>query len=346
MMTDSQNLFSTAQALPGALASMGSAPVLRQLRYLVDNGLADLPPPGAGRTLERWQALSLVAGHDLSLARLYEGHTEALALLREMGGEAGVRGAVWAHWTAESPGRRVALGVAGQGATLSGSRAWSPGALGASHALLTAWLPGQQAPQLVAVELDHPSVTIHSDAWHPVGLPDTGSADAVFDGTPAVLVGAPGEHLRRPGFWQGSAGTAACWYGAAQALARVLYAAVQQSSPTHPSHGARAAALCKVDAVLGSTAALLRESAAWIDAHPLADAMTVALRAREAAESGARKVLKEVGHALEGTPWSRNAFFVRMVTDLPLFMRHSQGDRNDAARASALLAQQPPLWAL
>lgn len=347
MMTDSQNLFSTAQALPGALASMGSAPVIRQLRHLVDNGLADLPQPGAGRTLERWQALSLVAGHDLSLARLYESHTDALAILRELGGQPRSRGEVWAMWAAESPGRRLeAIERGAAGIVLSGSKASCAGALGASHALLTAWLPGQQ-PQLMAVELDDPSVTIQTNDWHAVGMADTGSADVTFHNTPAIMLGSPGDFMRRCGYWHAGAGIAACWHGGIRAVAQVLYAAVQQCPSTHPLHTMRAAALGRVDVVVNSTAAVLRDSASWIDAHPGDAAMTLALRTRQAVGNGALRVLEETGRALEGTAFSRNTFFARMAAALPAFMRQSQGDRDDTALAAALLAQEkPPAWAL
>lgn len=348
MMTDSKNLFSTAQALPGALASMGSAPVIRQLRHLVVSGLADLPLPGTGRTLDRWQALSVVAGHDLSLARLYESHADALAILRELGYEEHTRGAVWAMWAAESPGRRLAATDRGaEGIVLSGSKAACAGALGASHALLTAWLPGQQ-PQLMVVELDHPSVGIHTNDWHALGMADTGSADVSFHNTPATRLGAPGDFMRRSGYWHGAAGIAACWHGGIRAAAHVLFAAVQQCPPSHPLHTMRAAALAKVDVALHSSAAVLRDSAAWIDAHPRDAAMALALRTRQAVESSAWRVLQEAGRALEGTAFSRSAFFARMAADLPAFMRQSQGgDRDEAALSGALLAQDaPPLWAL
>ena len=36
-----------------------------------------LPLPGQGQTLKRWQTLARVAGCDLTLAKLYEGHTDA-----------------------------------------------------------------------------------------------------------------------------------------------------------------------------------------------------------------------------------------------------------------------------
>lgn len=347
MMTDSQNLFSTAQALPGALASLGSAPVLRQLRYLVDHGLADLPSPGSGRTLERWQALGLVAGHDLSLARLYESHVDALAILRELGCEQRVPGAIWAMWAAESPGRRLeAVSRGDAGFLLSGAKASCAGALGASHALLTAWLPGRQ-PQLMAVELDHPSVQIDTNDWHAVGPADIRSADVSFHQTPATLIGSPGDFMRRCGYWQGRAGAAACWHGGIRAVAHVLYAAVQQCPPTHPIHSTRAAALARVDVLVSSAAAALRDCAAWIDAHPRDAAMVAALRTRRAVESSAWRVLEETGRALEGTAFGRNASITRLAAELPAFMRQGQGERDEAALAGALLAQDaPPTWAL
>ena len=53
-------------------------------RRLVADGLDRLPLPGAGNTIERWRALAAAAGHDLSLAKLFEGHTDALAILAEL----------------------------------------------------------------------------------------------------------------------------------------------------------------------------------------------------------------------------------------------------------------------
>jgi hypothetical protein len=51
----------------------------------VESGRLNLPQPGAGRTRERWAALAELAEEDLSLARLAEGHTDALAILAELG---------------------------------------------------------------------------------------------------------------------------------------------------------------------------------------------------------------------------------------------------------------------
>jgi hypothetical protein len=56
------------------------------LRHLVEAGLDVLPRPGSGQTLARWRVLAAVASHDLSLVKLFEGHTDALAILAELGG--------------------------------------------------------------------------------------------------------------------------------------------------------------------------------------------------------------------------------------------------------------------
>ena len=52
----------------------------------VESGRLDLPLPGSGATRERLAALAGLAGEDLSLARLGEGHADAVAILAELGG--------------------------------------------------------------------------------------------------------------------------------------------------------------------------------------------------------------------------------------------------------------------
>ena len=54
------------------------------LRALQEEGLDQLPLPGSGDTLARLSQLAQVAGHDLRLCKLFEGHTDALAILADL----------------------------------------------------------------------------------------------------------------------------------------------------------------------------------------------------------------------------------------------------------------------
>ncbi|CAN5687522.1 acyl-CoA dehydrogenase family protein [soil metagenome] len=319
------------------------------LEQLVRRGFDRLPLPGQGATLHRWQALAAVAQHDLSLAKLYEGHTDALAIMAELGaqGESGPPARTWGTWAAEAPsGRTVIESSSADGrAALGGAKCWCSGAATASHALLTAWFADGRGPQLVRVAISQPTIEVSAAAWQAVGMAGSASLDVAFDGTEAVLVGGVGDYLSRPGFWQGGAGIAACWYGGSLTIAQALRQSVMQA-PAAARSGFRLAALGKVDLALRSTAAVLREAAQWIDAHPQSEASEVALRARLAAERSASLVLDEAGRSLGATPFCRDARFARAAADLPVFIRQSHAERDFAALGERLLDGGDEPWML
>jgi alkylation response protein AidB-like acyl-CoA dehydrogenase len=155
--------------------------------------------PGHGQTLARWRALAAVAACDLGLVKLFEGHTDALAILAELRGPTPPVGSRWGVWAAEPPDARV---QASKRATrtdatptddpehlyLSGTKAWCSGAAVVSHALVTAWLDDE--PVLAAVAMDHASISLDASKWQAVGMQASASADVTFDQTPATRVGA------------------------------------------------------------------------------------------------------------------------------------------------------------
>jgi len=315
------------------------------MRSLATDGFAALPQPGSGQTLHRWQALAEVASHDLSLVKLYEGHTDALAILRELAhpysnpSPAHAQShAVWGVWAADVPSARVVTRpdpAAGEGRVrITGLKCWCSGAASVSHGLLTAWHADGRGPQLVAVSMQQTDISVHSEAWQAVGMCGSASVDVMFDNAHAQLVGGAGDYLSRPGFWQGGAGIAACWHGGAAYLASTLLRAHAKAagSDGHSSQTAfKAVALGRVDTELRANAALLREAAQWIDAHPRRDASEVALRVRLRAESAAKAVLDIVGTALGASPFCRHARFARMAADLPVFIRQSHAERDFAS---------------
>ena len=293
------------------------------LRLLADAGLDRLSLPGHGATLARWRALAAVGAHDLSLAKLFEGHTDALAILHEAGADAPAHGSTWGTWCAEPPDARLRLRSTPGGAfVLDGRKAWCSGAAAVSHALVSCWNDAGE-PMLAAVALHQPGVRVTDEGWHAVGMLASGSVDVQFDGVPALPLGAPGFYVRRPGFWQGGAGVAACWFGAATTLAAALRRRVQGQDDAH-----RLAQLGEVARDLRGAAATMREAAAAIDRDPQADAMALALAVRLGVEAAATRTLAAAGRALGPGPMCKDARLARLFADLPVFLRQSHAERD------------------
>lgn len=294
------------------------------LRDLTAAGKGHLPLPGAGHTLQRWRALAQVAAIDLSLVKFYEGHTDALAILAELAPQHAIGEGPWAVWASDPPSRRVrAERSSGGQLRLQGTKAWCSGAALVDHALVTVWSANDE-PWLAAVDLHQPGIEIVDGAWQAVGMAATASLDVRFDGAVAQVICAGDGYLQRPGFWQGGAGIAACWYGAAARLGEYL----RDASKTDPHALAHLGA---VDASLSMAAASLRECARWIDTHPTRNAELPVRRVRAQVEHTVENVLRHVGRALGATPFCRDRHFARLAADLPVFVRQSHAERDLAA---------------
>jgi hypothetical protein len=89
---------------------------------------------------------------------------------------------------------------------------------------------------------------------------------------------------------------------------------------------------------LQSAAAVLRETAAYIDTNPQANAQREALRARLAVEEAAGAVMAHATRALGAGPLCRDARFARALADLPIFVRQSHAERDLAALGELLVA--------
>ncbi|WP_227369384.1 acyl-CoA dehydrogenase family protein [Halomonas sp. M20] len=317
------------------------------LAHLIDTGADHLPLPGQGGTLSRWQTLADVAGLDLSLVKLFEGHTDALAIIAEHEADALVPAdGQWGMWAAEPPFARVAIeqtgdecDASGSDVTISGRKAWCSGAPILTHGLMTAWQ--NDAQRLVAVALDQPGVNVTDRGWEAVGMAATASVEVEFDHARALLIGPAGGYLERPGFWQGGAGIAACWFGGARALGETLRARAKGNDNPH-----LLAHLGAVDVALESARATLREAARWIDAHPRESAQLIAMRARAVIENAVNEVIHHTGRALGAGPYCRDPAFAQRMADLPVFLRQSHAERDLEALGRELAAAEASPWGL
>lgn len=306
------------------------------------NGLA-VPLPGRGDTVQRWRVLAQLAQEDLDVARLAEAHLDALAIVAELGGESAAGpDRRWAVWAAEAPPGGV-IARPGCGATwlLTGVKRWCSGAAVCTDALVTAQT--DDGSRLFAVDLTGPGVHPRAGGWRGVGMVGAGTEDVELAVAPAVAVGEPGAYLRRVGFWLGAAGVAACWYGGAVAVGRMLWQAARRRdlNPHALAH------LGAVDATLSSAAAVLWEAAAAADRHgdpaaddvvSVADAQRRALQVRAVVEAAATDTIGRVGRALGPAPLATDAGHSQRVADLTVYLRQSHAERDLAALGDLVTA--------
>ncbi|MBA2389422.1 MAG: acyl-CoA dehydrogenase family protein [Geodermatophilaceae bacterium] len=308
---------------------------------LLDSLAVDLPLPGSGQTGERWRGLAAIARRDLSVARLAEGHVDAVAILAELGGPPPPPGSRWGVWAAEPPAPVVLAERSGDGWSLTGTKPWCSGAHSCTHALVSARIGEERG--LFAVALHPGQAEPVEDTWPAVGMAGSDSGAVTFDGAPAEIVGAPGDYVARPGFWHGAIGVAACWYGGACGVADKLLGNVRggRAEPHMLAH------LGAVDASLHATGSALADAARAVDADPLdtsGDAAALAMRVRAIVEETCDDVLARVGRATGAGPLGSSAEHARRVADLTVYVRQSHAER-DLAELGRLVADgRTPSW--
>jgi alkylation response protein AidB-like acyl-CoA dehydrogenase len=321
-------------------AAMGplAASVAEAFAAAVESGRLNLPLPGGGRTWERWAILADLAGEDLSLARLSEGHTDALAILAELGADPPPDGSRWGVWAAQPPGPGLMASRTAGGWRLDGVKPYCSGARSCTHALVTTAAPdgtrlfGVSTSDLVPV----------AGTWPATGMAASDTLDVGFTGIPGEPVGGPGCYTGRPGFAHGGAGVAACWYGGARGVGQALLtaAAKRDVGPHARAH------LGAVDIALHTARAALEQAAAEIDADP-ADRKQCgwrrALRVRALVEAAATEVMQRVGRALGAGPLCHDEAHSRRVADLTVYLRQHHAER-DLAELGALAAEAGTSW--
>jgi alkylation response protein AidB-like acyl-CoA dehydrogenase len=313
---------------------VGPARLADRFAELVGSGLLDLPLPGGGRTWERLRGLADVAAGDLSLARLAEGHADALAIADEAripapDGHLGV-------WAADPPDGRLQATRGGSAWALHGRKRWCSGAELLDAALVTAH--SEDGYRLFTVRLDQPGVSVSTADWRAVGMRDSVTADVEFDGVridAGAQVGGPGWYLERQGFWAGGIGVAACWYGGARGGRERLAAKLQEGrdDPHALAELGAAGALC--DAMR----AQLHHAAHQLDAGVAGESLQLlAWTVRSGIERLCREVLPHLERGLGAGTLTRDPAAARRVADLPVYLRQHHGGRDLEGLGRAMVA--------
>jgi alkylation response protein AidB-like acyl-CoA dehydrogenase len=309
-----------------SLPSSAEPPATRLAAMLEADALT-LPAPGGGDTVARWAALATWGRTDLPLARLAEGHTDAVAILRELGGRVHPH-ACYGVWAARPGG--VGAELAGAPRRLTGTVRFCSGARDLDRALVVAAAP--EGMRLVDLPLDQPGVRPVEGSWAAPGMRASDTLDVVFEDvtvTDDALVGLPDAYLSRPGFWWGGGGVAAVWLGgAAGVLDDVL--SLAGADPHRLAHvGALHAELQALDALLVRTAET-------IDADPHDAHRTAVWTARAAAERVCRSALDRAPLAVGSAGLASSATLGARLADLQVFIRQHHGERDLAALGAAV----------
>jgi alkylation response protein AidB-like acyl-CoA dehydrogenase len=339
-MIDSVHPLTAPDPLTGddRAGSWPGAAVAAAFADAVQSGWLNLPRPGGGRTRERWAVLAELAGADLSLARLAEGHTDALAILAELDAGPPPARSRWGVWAAQPPGPGLTASKTGRGWRLDGTKQYCSGARSCTDALVTATAP--DGNRLFAVSTRDLSPV--PGTWPATGMAASDTLDVDFTGIPGEPVGGPGRYSGRPGFAHGGAGVAACWYGGARGVGKTLLAAAAERDvgPHALAH------LGAVDIALRTAKAALDAAADEIDADPddrENGGRLRALRVRALVEATAAEVMHRVGRALGAGPLSHDATHSRRVADLTVYLRQHHAER-DLAELGTLVAGGGTTW--
>jgi alkylation response protein AidB-like acyl-CoA dehydrogenase len=334
---DAYALAATLDSLPGGPGGTGHV-IGTAFAAAVESGRLDLPLPGHGQTRERWAAFAKLAEQDLSLARLAEGHADALAILAELDADPPPAGTRWGVWAAQPPGPRLTARQARDGWHLDGVKQYCSGAHWCTDAVVTATAPDGYRLFSVSTQALSPV----PGTWPATGMAASDTLDVRFAGVPAVPVGPPGAYTGRPGFAHGGAGVAACWYGGARAIGRTLLtaAAERDVGPHALAH------LGAVDIALCSARGALEQAGGEIDADPAdlkGGARRRTLRVRALVEAAATDVMNRVGRALGAAPLCHDEEHSRRVADLTVYLRQHHAERN-LAELGALVAERGTAW--
>jgi alkylation response protein AidB-like acyl-CoA dehydrogenase len=306
------------------------------------------PQPGPVELASGWPRLAALGRRDLVLARLVEGHVDAVNILAEAGRRP-VPDAVYGVWASGS-GRtglraepRTGFGTGsgpsgGEGWLVSGQMRFCTGARWIDRALVTARTPEGEL-LLLDVGVQDAGWRPVPNSWPAVGMDLSESLDVEVDTRVPIraLVGPAGFYLDRAGFSLGGIGVAAVWLGGAAGILDQITDGLRAGADAHQlAHlGAMTAAVRAADAVLTE----IGSAAADLGVDELAEE---ALLARAVVDAAVTTVLERGPRVTGPTPLCRDGDFAHRVSDLAVYVRQQHAER-DLAELGRLRLAGPPM---
>jgi hypothetical protein len=270
-------------------------------------------------------ALHEVARTDLALARIVEGHADAMRILDQAGGspEPGVYGV----WASRSAGTGAAAVPEGDGRwRLTGEVRFASGIGLIDRALVPGWTDDGHH---LLLDVLAASATADRSTWQTAAMDASRSFSVTVDVAELEPVGPPNFYLDRPGFVVGGLGVAAVWAGGIHQLVDLVTTGLARFDPT-PHQLRRVGVMEQArweaeGAVRLAVDAVASERPGW--EHDVAHARTAVATAADRALDEAAKVVGPGG-------LSRNGRLARAIADLGIYVRqhHLDGELEQAGR--------------
>ncbi|MBS9722023.1 acyl-CoA dehydrogenase [Tianweitania sp. BSSL-BM11] len=309
---------------------------------LQTRGLLGDPPLEPSQMRRLLRLLAKVGRGDLPTGRIYEGHVNALDLVRRHGTAAqrshyqalADKGHVFGIWNTDQPGYPLHL----EDGRLGGAKNYASGVDGLSHAIVTVTRP--EGRVMIIAPLD--GLPVDRSWWKPMGMHASGSHVVDFSGlavTPDMILGKPDSYLEQPWFFAGAIRFVAVHVGGMHA---VFDAAVEHLRATKrigdPYQSHRVARMGT--AVESGYAWLDRAAAEWAsvasgDGNP--DALVATVNgARGAVEGFALSVLEDAERGVGAAGMIAPHPLERLIRDLRTYLRQPNPDGAQQALGSAI----------
>lgn len=263
--------------------------------------------------------LLAVGRTDIPLAKLVEGHLDALRIHQEAGTKP-VPDAAYGVWASRSRATGLTALRHGDSWVLDGTLAFASGAGVVDRALVPVW-PDEQAH--VLLDLDVTQWGFDTSSWRTRAMQQSRTARVTLStlSVRAAQVGGASFYLGRPGFFPGGVGVAAVWAGGAARVADLLEFAV----PAHRRSTAQHIRVGRIRAEIAALAAICRDYARSGRDHATEPRIGATL-VRAAVAAGARRILDDarsvagaVGLALDGP-------LTCAIDDLTLYLAQQNAD--------------------
>ena len=306
-------------------------------------GMTGNDPSSRGTTHVLLRILAEVGRGNLAVGRLYEGHINALLLIREFGTPdqlaawaADVRaGALFGVWNTQAgDGLRLDDTATPGWVELRGTKTFGSGAGYLTRPLVTGALP-DGGWQMAIIPADLVELQVDTSWWHPLGMKASASHRVDFTGIriPAqeCLLGAPGNYYQEPAFSGGAIRFAAVQLGGARALLDATVASLREFGRTDDPYqktriGAMAIAVESGRQWLQAAAEVTDQNADESDPVAVARTITHARMTRTALESIGQDVLRLAEQAVGARGLIRPHPIERIGRDLTLYLRQPGPD--------------------